>query len=61
MELASFDALVRRLALEMKGTPHIIATGGFARLIAPQCETINRVDEALTLSGMRLIWQRGSK
>ena len=55
------DALVRRLALEMKGTPHIIATGGFARLIAPQCETINRVDEALTLSGMRLIWQRGAK
>ena len=52
------DALVRRLALEMKGTPHVIATGGFAGLIAPQCETVNRVDEALTLTGMRLIWRR---
>ena len=51
------DALVRRLALEMKGTPHVIATGGLARVIAPECETINRVDETLTLKGMALIWE----
>jgi type III pantothenate kinase len=51
------DALVRRLALEMKGTPTVIATGGLAAVIAPECETINRVDEALTLKGMRLIWE----
>ena len=51
------DALVRRLALEMKGTPHVIATGGFAPVIAAHCETINRVDEALTLKGMRLLWK----
>lgn len=51
------DALVRRLALEMKGTPNVIATGGFAAVVAPECETINRVDDALTLKGMRLIWE----
>jgi type III pantothenate kinase len=51
------DALVRRLALEMKGTPHVIATGGWAGVVAPECETINRVDEALTLKGMRLLWE----
>jgi type III pantothenate kinase len=51
------DALVRRLALEIKGTPHVIATGGFAKLIAGECETINRVDEGLTLRGMRLVWK----
>ena len=51
------DALVRRLALEMKGTPHVIATGGYAPIVAPECETINRVDEALTLKGMRLLWK----
>ena len=50
------DALVRRLALEMKGTPHVIATGGLARVVAAECETINLIDEALTLRGMRLIW-----
>jgi type III pantothenate kinase len=51
------DALVRRLALEMKGTPHVIATGGLAKFISPECETINVVDEALTLKGMKLIWE----
>ncbi len=51
------DALVRRLALEMKGTPAVIATGGLATIVAPECETINRVDEALTLKGMRIIWE----
>jgi type III pantothenate kinase len=52
------DALVRRLALEMSGTPHVIATGGLAALIAPECETINKVDETLTLHGLRLIWEQ---
>lgn len=51
------DALVRRLALEMRGTPHVIATGGLAPVIAPECETINRVDEGLTLKGMRILWK----
>lgn len=52
------DALVRRLALEMDGTPHVIATGGLATVIAPECETINVVDPTLTLKGMRLIWEQ---
>jgi type III pantothenate kinase len=52
------DALVRRLTLEMEGTPHVIATGGWAAIIAPECETVNRIDEALTLKGMRLLWER---
>ena len=51
------DALVRRLALEMKGTPHVIGTGGLVKLIAPECETINVVDEALTLKGMAVLWE----
>jgi type III pantothenate kinase len=52
------DALVRRLAIEMKATPHVIATGGLAVVIAPECETINVVDPTLTLKGMRLIWEQ---
>ncbi len=54
------DALVRRLALEMKGTPHVIATGGLARVIAPECETVNVVDETLTLRGMALLWEENA-
>ena len=52
------DALVRRLAIEMKATPHVIATGGLAPVIAPECETINVVNPTLTLEGMRRIWEQ---
>jgi len=52
------DALVRRIAIEMRGTPHVIATGGLASLIAPECETINVVDGTLTLKGLRLVWEK---
>ena len=51
------DALVRRIALEMKGTPSVIATGGWAKAVAPECETVNVVDEGLTLKGMKIIWE----
>ena len=54
------DALVRRLALEMRGTPHVIATGGLAGVIAPECETVNVVDETLTLKGMALVWEENT-
>ncbi|HEY6867882.1 MAG TPA: type III pantothenate kinase, partial [Candidatus Eisenbacteria bacterium] len=51
------DALVRRLASEMKGTPQVVATGGWAGVVAPECETVHGVDEALTLKGMRILWE----
>lgn len=51
------DALVRRLSAEMKGKPRVIATGGWAKVVAPECETVQAVDEALTLKGMRLLWE----
>ncbi len=54
------DALVRRLAREMKGTPAVVATGGWAKSVAPECETVQAVDEGLTLQGMRLVWEARS-
>jgi type III pantothenate kinase len=51
------DALVRRITREMKGTPQVIATGGWAKVVAPECETVQVVDEGLTLEGMRLLWE----
>jgi len=51
------DALVRRLARELKAKPHVIATGGWAGIVAPECETVQAVDEALTLKGMRILWK----
>jgi hypothetical protein len=39
-----------RVAEEIWGTPRVIATGGFASLIAPEARTIEAVDEFLTLA-----------
>jgi type III pantothenate kinase len=54
------DGLVRRFAVELGGTVGVIATGGLAPVVAPHCETIQRVEPWLTLEGLRLIWELNS-
>lgn len=50
------DALVRRIAAELGRPPRVIATGGLATVVAPACETVQVVDEWLTLHGLRRIY-----
>jgi len=52
------DGLTRKLGAEMPGPPAVIATGGYAALIAPYSETIGRVEPMLTLDGLRLVYER---
>lgn len=56
------DGMVRRLQKEMRGDSEdeiaVIATGGLAPLIEDESETIEAVDEFLTLDGLYLIWKR---
>ena len=54
------DGLVRRLAAEIGTEVTVIATGGLATLIEPDSETIDEVDELLTLEGLRLIYLRNA-
>ena len=51
------DALVRRVRAELGGRPKVVATGGLAHVLAPECETVDHVDEGLTLKGMRMMWE----
>jgi len=52
------DHIVRRLKKELAGNPKVIATGGYAQLIAADSETIDEVQPLLTLEGLRLIYNR---
>jgi type III pantothenate kinase len=58
--VAQIDGLVRRLGAELKLRPFVIATGGIAGAIAGDSETIERVDPALTLHGLRILEERGA-
>lgn len=52
------DGIVARAVEELGRGTRVVATGGLAHLIVPHCETIDEVDEDLTLTGLRLIWER---
>lgn len=53
------DGLVRRLQSELgEGPCSVIATGGLAHLIEPESDTIDEIDEYLTLEGLRILYER---
>jgi len=55
------DGIVRRMKEEVRSNPKVIATGGLAALIGSESETIEEVDEFLTLEGLRIVYQRNEK
>lgn len=52
------DGIVGRLREELGDEITAIATGGLAASIAPFCDQIDEIDDLLTLTGLRLIWER---
>jgi len=57
--IGQVDYIVRRMKREMKeDNIKVIATGGLARLIASESETIEEINGLLTLEGLRMIYQR---
>jgi type III pantothenate kinase len=53
------EGIVRRLRAELGAETTVIATGGLAQVLVPFIrETIDEVDDLLTLVGLRLIWER---
>jgi type III pantothenate kinase len=57
--VGGIDSLVRAIIHEQGFPPDVpvVATGGLAELVSGEAETITAVDPALTLTGVRLVWE----
>jgi type III pantothenate kinase len=53
--VAQVEGMVARLRRELGDEAKVIATGGYARLIAAHTQAIQEVDDRLMLEGLRLI------
>jgi type III pantothenate kinase len=51
------DGILERMLSEV-GASRVIATGGMAEFIAGGSRFLSEIDDALTLTGLRIIWER---
>lgn len=56
--VALVDGVLEKMIAEMNAQPRVIATGGLAPVIASASKFIEKIDETLTLDGLRLIYER---
>lgn len=52
------DGMISRMKAELSGVVKVVATGGQARLVAKGSKQIQETDEFLTLTGLRLLWEK---
>jgi type III pantothenate kinase len=51
------EGLLARILAELPAKPTVVATGGLATTIAPLAKAIEKVDDDLTLEGLRLLYE----
>ena len=56
--IAQIEGLVNLLKKEIKGSPKIIATGGYSEVIKKKTKIIDYFEPFLILEGLNLIYKR---
>lgn len=56
--LGLVEGIVSRMRAEMEGDPVVVATGGLSHLILAESRSVHHVDPLLTLTGLRIIYER---
>jgi type III pantothenate kinase len=55
---AMVEGIIGRIRTELGEAVRVVATGGLAETLASDVPSIEHVDPTLTLTGLRLIWER---
>ena len=55
---AMVEGIIARIRAELGEPVRVVATGGLAATLAADVPSIEAVDPVLTLTGLRLIWER---
>ena len=56
--VGQIDGIVQRIKTEYNSEMKVIATGGLATMIQKESKTIDRIDHFLTLTGLRVLYER---
>jgi type III pantothenate kinase len=55
---AMAEGIIGRIKAELREPTRVVSTGGLAESLAAEIPSIEAVDSTLTLTGLRLIWER---